>query len=1082
MKFSGDAVFVRLRRELLVIAAIVVAGMGFLAGIDTWLHYQNELEEIETHTTNLGRSLSDHAERLFRLADLALQTTIQNLNAHSAAINLETNAPMLAMVLRRQVEAFKELQSVAIADEHGRLLTSTPENGSFIHIDDRDYFQTHHNQPDAGLVISGPYVSRVNQKPILVLSRRLNHPDGQFAGVVLALVQVEVFEALYHDIQIGTSGLVSLWRDDGVLLAENFSSLKLDRAATLQEICAIVSAEIAQGKRQGLLRIKTQKENFSRSVGFRRLSFLPVHLIVAVADCDYLEQWRSFAIIRLFTFSAVLCVILFLVALLNRHTRHVQEIAKLLRQNEQKFRAIFNSSLQFTGLLSPEGVLLEINQTLCVFAGIAPEDAVGRFLWDAPWWPRRADALDEAFRDHLQDLTRRAAAGAFVRKELNAVGVNGVAIIDFSLKPVHDEHGHVVTLIPEGRDITERKRAEETLRQSEERLRRMVEHLPAGAVHVSGDVLRLNRAAEQITGYAREELPTLNAWFLALHGAEAEKAHQDYLSDHADAFPRPRMISVRRKDGRTRMIERTAYGVAEETIWLLTDCTDRLYAKQALRNMAARLGTLIAVLPDMAFIIDHQGRCQEILRKEDALLVVPETEMIGAHIQDFMPWPIGAELLALIMQSLTTKQRQSMEYALDVPAGAVWFETLVAPLPDDFGPQPSTLMLIRDVTSRKRAEQALLESERRYALAIQGARDGIWDWDLETGTIYFSPGWFQMLGYVENELPPSWESWNRVILPEDFSTVRNVFENSISGAANDMEIAFRCLTRNGALRYVHARGQISRSADGIAYRVTGTLADETAMRQTEDYLRQAKFMAEAANQAKSQFLANMSHELRTPLNAVIGFSEILAAQAFGPLGSERYTDYAHDIHASGLHLLALINNLLDMSKIDAGLYLLQKEPINLLEMIGNCVSLAIVDAHKAELDLIWSPPQTLPVIHADHWALQQIFMNILSNAIKFTPSGGRVLLEAGITDDKFLTIKIADTGIGIEPTALTHVLEPFQQADMTISRPYGGTGLGLPISYNLLRLHEGHLDIESTVGVGTIVTIHLPLDDSRNNL
>jgi two-component system, cell cycle sensor histidine kinase PleC len=248
-------------------------------------------------------------------------------------------------------------------------------------------------------------------------------------------------------------------------------------------------------------------------------------------------------------------------------------------------------------------------------------------------------------------------------------------------------------------------------------------------------------------------------------------------------------------------------------------------------------------------------------------------------------------------------------------------------------------------------------------------------------------------------------------------------------------------------------------------------------RRVETSLREAKEQAELANRTKSQFLANMSHELRTPLNAIIGFSEIIADDSFGPDGLPMYIEYACDIRDSGKHLLTVINDILDYSKIDSGKTELSEDIIDIEEVISASIRVVVNRAESAGVQVRQSVHESLPPLVADSLKLKQILLNILSNAVKFTESGGTVEVFARMAEDGGVDIQIADTGIGMSGDEVALAFQPFAQVESTLNRKYDGTGLGLPITKALTELHGGKLLIDSTPGVGTTVTVHLP--DSR---
>jgi signal transduction histidine kinase len=234
----------------------------------------------------------------------------------------------------------------------------------------------------------------------------------------------------------------------------------------------------------------------------------------------------------------------------------------------------------------------------------------------------------------------------------------------------------------------------------------------------------------------------------------------------------------------------------------------------------------------------------------------------------------------------------------------------------------------------------------------------------------------------------------------------------------------------------------------------------------------AKEEAESASRAKSEFLANMSHELRTPLNAIIGFSEIIKTRKFGP-SSERYPDYAGDIFNSGTHLLALINDILNLSKLEAGRFTLQEEDIDLASTVEACISLIEMQAQQSGIRLSVSLDNRVHSIRADDRRLRQVLINLLSNAVKFTPAGGQVRV-ASFQKNGGLAIAVSDTGIGMAPEDIPKVMAPFGQVESKVRRKQEGTGLGLPLAKQLVELHGGTFVIESRINVGTTVTFVLP--------
>lgn len=253
-----------------------------------------------------------------------------------------------------------------------------------------------------------------------------------------------------------------------------------------------------------------------------------------------------------------------------------------------------------------------------------------------------------------------------------------------------------------------------------------------------------------------------------------------------------------------------------------------------------------------------------------------------------------------------------------------------------------------------------------------------------------------------------------------------------------------------------------------------TFRDISDRKQGEQAQKRATEVATAANRAKTEFLANMSHELRTPLNAIIGFSDIMKGELMGPLGAEQYREYIRDINGSGQHLLEVVNDILDMSKIESGEMTLIEDDIRIQNVIDASKRLVEERANAADLTLETDIADNLPELVADERLVKQMLLNLLTNAIKFTPAEGVVTVGARCAEDETVVVWVRDTGIGIDIADFDKILEPFGQADASLSREYEGTGLGLPLVKSMIELHQGRLEMDSTPGEGTEVRLRFP--------
>ncbi len=295
--------------------------------------------------------------------------------------------------------------------------------------------------------------------------------------------------------------------------------------------------------------------------------------------------------------------------------------------------------------------------------------------------------------------------------------------------------------------------------------------------------------------------------------------------------------------------------------------------------------------------------------------------------------------------------------------------------------------------------------------------------------------------------------------------------NSILRARKSVELAITAA--DGRELWVNVTSSAMRYHGAPAILIA--LHDITHRQHEVEKLREARDLADAANRSKTDFLANMSHELRTPLNAIIGFSEALEREIYGPLGTDRYKEYAHDINSSGIHLLNIINDILDLSKIEAGHFELAEEEVEMRYLLDAVTRIVTPRAQQAGIELEWTMYDDDLVLVCDERAIKQILINLLSNAVKFSPEKSTVRLHVEPTDTA-LRIAVIDKGIGMAPEDIPRAMEPFRQVDGELTRNYEGTGLGLPLARRLAELHEGTLTIESEPGEGTRVFIDLPLE------
>ncbi len=508
---------------------------------------------------------------------------------------------------------------------------------------------------------------------------------------------------------------------------------------------------------------------------------------------------------------------------------------------------------------------------------------------------------------------------------------------------------------------------------------------------------------------------------------------------------------------------------------LASEIGKRQTAEGALRDSEQRFRDFVTASSDWIWEMGPDLRFTELGGRLHELLGLDPADLIGKTWADIVVPNDNPDAFASHMDDLRARRPfRDFQHRYRAPGGAaLYLRTSGKPIHGPDGVFLGYRGTATNSTAEILAEQRALWAQVQLYDAIESISEGFILHDAEGRLVLCNNKFKEMYALVADVLEPG-TPFARIAR---LGIERGQYMGIDCTAQEYVRRRLKQRVSEGCVFVQHLAGdrwiQVSerRTGDG------GTVSirtDITALRKTQEELRIAKEEAERANRTKSDFLANMSHELRTPLNAIMGFAETMHIGVFGPINNPHYQEYVHDIHVSATHLLGLINDLLDIAKIESGRFDLYSDRVAPRPLLESCVQLMHERATAADIDLSARFAANLPDVVADERRLRQVVLNLLANAIKFTPKGGSVSVSAHGSPLVGLVISVSDTGIGIAAEDIPVALTAFGQIHSTYTRTYAGTGLGLPLSRRLIEMHGGNLSIESTVGTGTTVTIRLP--------
>jgi PAS domain S-box-containing protein len=795
----------------------------------------------------------------------------------------------------------------------------------------------------------------------------------------------------------------------------------------------------------------------------------------------------------------------------------------LVRENEQRLRLITDNVGAHITYLDREQRYQFANKALTDIFGLSRDEIIGK---------KSSEIQSEENYSAARPYIEAALKGEEVSFERSWVGNDGENIsFQSTYLPDFDEQGEVIGTYGVSVDITELKRAEIEAHENEQRLKLITDNVAAAIVYFDAAQRYQfgNKAFEELHGVPVEQL--IGKPVVEVVGEAGYRELQPYIEAALDGERQTFEQSRPTPDGSKRTFHSTylpeigANGEVLGCYALLLDITERVNAERELLENEQRLRLITDNMPGHFIYFDTDMRYRLVNKGIEELFGKPREEIIGRHSREIQGDAIYDSLAPNIERVLAGEQVNFEQRRTSVDGTVRDHETTYLPHFGDDGEVIGVYVLNVDITERKQAEAELLQTTlaaemlRKIAVAANHADnpddaiqvcldevcaylgwsvghayrfgpDGsgdlisanLWHFDdpvrcaefrLETERTRVSPG-TGLAGEVVASAQPNWMDVDSANM--DLPRVRARIK---SGRQSGFAVPVMAGRQVAAVLEFFTDEFVEEDAHLLEITTqVGVLIGRVIERErNEQILLDAKEEAELASRSKSEFLANMSHELRTPLNAIIGFAEIIGDEPMVDADAATHREYAGHIYDSGQHLLTLINDILDISKIETGSDALQEESVAIEAIIDACVVMVRERAEAGGLTLnIEMPAKPLPNLHADPRRIKQVLINLLSNAVKFTETGGVITVKAWHNSESGFIVQVVDTGIGIAVDDIPKALGRFQQVDSDLNRKYQGTGLGLPLTKALVEQHGGSLDLQSTLGVGTTVTVRLPTE------
>lgn len=759
-----------------------------------------------------------------------------------------------------------------------------------------------------------------------------------------------------------------------------------------------------------------------------------------------------------------------------------------LQESEELFRTFIEQSADGLLISDERGQVIEWNQALTRIHGLTRQQALGKTLWDIQFMllpeERKTDSRLEFLRAAIEPLLASGDSPHFKRiNETEIQTLDGERkFIQQQSFPIHTAKGFRIGAII--RDVTEQKKAQEKLRHSEMRAKAMLDAIPDMMFRLDRQGVFLDYKAENQELYTQNQ-PTLV-------GRRNRDVAPPGFADLIEA-----KISLTLESGAVQTFEyqleipgrgpqdyeaRMVPNGAAEVVAVVRNITERKRAEAELRDSEEKYRGLMQSLDSVVATVDEAGRFHFMNDVAASQLGGQAQDLIGKTMHELFPAPVADAQLSTVRRVIEEDTGIISEFQSSVQGKPRWYRTSVQPIHDQNGRVKYALVNSTDINRLKTAEQELLELNRTLEQRVQErtaevqdlydhAPAGYHSLDASGRIVQINQTELTWLGHTREEMVGF--PLQQFLTESGLRTFQEHFPRfKETGRLRDLEIEFLC--KDGAAFPALVNADAIFDAQGRYIMSRSTVFDNAEPKKAAEAMRRANAELERAMRVKDDFLANMSHELRTPLTGILGMTESLLLQSDGPL-NERQQKYLNTIESSGRHLLSLINDILDLSKVEAGRIELEPEFLFASELCKASLAFVKQPALKKHINLEYScEPDNLSLV-ADARRLKQILVNLLGNAVKFTPEKGSVRLEVSADEpSQQVQFTVTDNGIGISPADQERLFIPFTQLDNGLARHYEGTGLGLSLVKKLTELHGGRVSVYSELGKGSRFSVTIP--------